>query len=173
MVRLVSHAAICADKGGNVKLSLLESINLAIFGSIGFIVSAFGFYQIYKVGIGPPFWAFGFFHPPETFAIAGAGLFLLVWKWKLYGFPLFLIGANLVENAWLFYNIPYNAIQITFMLFGYAVAKPVLKNFSYLMLIVYLNVLPSSVVDFHHIAEIGTYIVLLFGIKSLGGVHNA
>src|SRR3989304_1408614 len=107
-------------------LSVIETVNLILFGSIGVYVTWIAI-MMQLLEPGNPFKIFGFIHSPETYMIAGLGLIALTVKWKLYGFPLFIMATNIVENPWEFYD-PINAVQIIFILWGYVMTRPTFKN---------------------------------------------
>jgi len=149
-------------------LPLIQKLNLLVFGSIGSYVATTAIITLLTRPHQNPISIFGFLHSPETYIIAGLGLIALTVKWKLYGFPLFVMASNIVENPWEFYD-PINAVQIIFILFGYVMTRPAFKNPAYVLVAILLNIPGglSPMFNWHHVAESAIFLVLLFNIKSL------
>jgi hypothetical protein len=158
----------------------VERLNLVGFGAVGLSVAGFALSRI-LMGIETPYGDRPFRHSPETFMIAGIGLMLLCYKYKLYGFPLFMIVANLVELPWLVYSPFWNLLQMLTLSYGYILARPTFYNWVWVLVVILMNqpgslmfYLPSlyglplfRFLYFHHIAEVAAFIVFLFNIKSL------
>ena len=148
-------------------LPLIQKLNLLVFGSIGSYVATTAIITLLTRPHQNPISIFGFLHSPETYIIAGLGLIALTVKWKLYGFPLFVMATNIVENPWEFYD-PINAVQIIFILWGYVMTRPTFKNPAYVLVAILMNI-PGGfpIFNWHHVAESTIFLVLLFNIKSL------
>ena len=155
-------------------MNRLEWVNLLVFGAIGAYVAGLGVYNLFTQGYSTMVWEFGFNHPAPTFIISGLGLIALSYRWGVYGFPLFLMAVNFSDMPWLLSDFNWNILQIVFLLFGYALARPSFKQPLYLVIIALVNMMgpfPSweyfGSVDWHRAAEIGIFLVLMFDIKEL------
>jgi hypothetical protein len=155
----------------------LEQINLIAFGSLGLVIAEMAIIRI--IVNDSPYGDYPFRHSPETFVIAGLGLAALCCKHKLYGFPMFMIAANLVELPWMMYSPFWNSLQLVALVFGYAISRPSFKSLGWVVAVVAINQ-PGSLPQyipalyhvyyqffiFHHIAEIATFVMFLFNVKS-------
>ena len=154
-------------------MNRLEWANALILFPIGVYVLGRGVLAALYSGSDYLFWVGPFYHTSLTFIIAGIGLIALTLRWRLAAFPLFLIASNIVEFFWMDLN-GIGAIQFSLLMFGYVLARPVLKNPLYVPIIVLLNTGQTATgvwpfLDYHHISEASIYLVLLFDVKSVWG----
>lgn len=154
-------------------MNVIEKANFWLLCVTGGYAVAIGIVGLFTVGPTALIWGFGFAHPPPTFIIAGAGLIGLVWKYKLYALPLFLIATQIIENPWVWTNPNWDVIELVILSLGVALCRPSFKQPLYVVIAVLFNMIDFPIYSqwtwpfFHHGAEIVVFTVFLFNVKAL------